>query len=84
MFSFSSFRLSIASLLGTIGNTLQLICLSFIPISFFQMLQASIVIFIPLISRFILKKKLYRYIFQIRFISFYKNILLILIPYIFL
>ena len=80
MFTFSSFRFSIASFLGTIGNTLQLICLSFIPISFFQMLQASIVIFIPIISRFFLKKKLHRYftnslLLKIQIIIFNINLL---------
>ena len=60
MFKFSSFRLAVPALLGTLANILQLICLYLTTISIFQLFQSAIVVFMPLFARLILKKRLYR------------------------
>ena len=57
----SGFKLTHLALLGVTNSFLQMLCLRFLPLSFFQIMQTSVIIFIPLLARIFLKKTLYRW-----------------------
>lgn len=58
----SSFKLIHLSFLGVANSIIQLVCLQYLPLSFFQIMQATAIIFIPILARLFLNKTLYRYI----------------------
>lgn len=57
----SGFKLIHLTLLGIVNSFMQLYCLRHLPLSYFQIMQTSVIIFIPILARIFLKKVLYRY-----------------------
>lgn len=61
LYEFSSYRIGVASLLNCAASLTQLYALVVLSPSYFQMLLGCGIIFAPLISYFVLKKKIYRH-----------------------
>jgi drug/metabolite transporter (DMT)-like permease len=57
----SGFKIIHLAFLGVVNSIIQMICLRYLPLSFYQIMQAIIIIFIPILARIFLNKTLYRY-----------------------
>lgn len=55
-----SFKLIPLALLGVANTFIQLVCLRYLPLSFFQIMQTSVIIFLPILSKIFLNKTIYR------------------------